>query len=114
MEKTDLSIVFQGELIMKKLSLKRGMLRGSKMISWFRDAVESYIFKPKNINVILLNGDHVPLEAWTFIQAYPIKWSISNFNAQSNEIVIETIDFNFQYFRRMDIEGRALSKIKLK
>lgn len=87
----------------EKLVLKRGMLVGSKMISWFKDAVESFKFDPKDITVTLLNGDHEPLESWSFVKAYPVKWSISNFNAQQNEIVVETIELAFQYFNRLEI-----------
>jgi phage tail-like protein len=87
----------------ERLALKRGMLVGSKLIAWFKDAVESFLFDPKDIVVTLLNPDHEPLEAWSFVKAYPVKWSISGFNAQNNEIVIETIELNFQYFKRLEI-----------
>ena len=87
----------------EKLVLKRGMLTGSKMIAWFKDAVESFSFDPKTVTVTLLNSEHDPLEAWSFIQAYPVKWSISGFNAQNNEIVIETVELSFQYFRRLEV-----------
>lgn len=87
----------------EKLVLKRGMLIGSNLIAWFKNAVESFSFEPKTVTVTLLNGNHDPLEAWSFIQAYPVKWSISAFNAQNNELVIETIELNFQYFRRLEV-----------
>ncbi|NMM49680.1 phage tail protein [Marinigracilibium pacificum] len=87
----------------EKLILKRGMLVGSSLIGWFRDAVESFDFDPKDIVVTLLNADHEPLEAWNIVKAYPVKWSISGFNAQGNEIVAETIELAFQYFVRMEV-----------
>lgn len=87
----------------EKLVLKRGMLVGSKLIAWFRDAVESFSFDPKDVIVTLLNAEHEPLESWSFVKAYPVKWAISNFNAQQNEIVIETIELSFQYFRRLEV-----------
>jgi phage tail-like protein len=86
-----------------KLVLKRGMLVGSALIAWFRDAVESFRFDPKDLVVTLLNENHEPLEAWNFVKAYPVKWSISNFNAQGNEVVVETIELAFQYFTRMEV-----------
>jgi len=87
----------------EKLVLKRGMLIGSKLISWFKDAVESFSFDPKDVIVTLLNANHEPLESWSFVKAYPVKWSISSFGAQQNEIVIETIELSFQYFRRLEV-----------
>ena len=92
-----------GRITYEKLVLKRGMLMGSKLIAWFRDAVESFSFDPKEVIVTLLNQEHEPLEAWSFYQAYPVKWNISNFNAQNNEIVIETIELSFQYFTRLEV-----------
>lgn len=87
----------------EKLVLKRGMLVGSKLISWFKDAIEAFDFSPKEVVVTLLNPDHEPLEAWSFVSAYPVSWKISSFNAQNNEIVTETIELAFQYFTRLEI-----------
>lgn len=87
----------------EKLTLKRGMLIGSKLIGWFKNAVESFQFDPKTVTVTLLNSEHQPLEAWSFVQAYPVKWSFSSFNAQNNELVIETIELSFQFFRRLEV-----------
>jgi len=85
-----------------KLVLKRGVLKGSELIGWFRSTVESFTFDPKGVMVTLLNEVHEPLESWSFINAYPVKWSISDFNAQNNEVAVETIELAFQYFRRVD------------
>ena len=87
----------------EKLVLKRGLLIGSKLIAWFKDAVESFSFNPKDVTVTLLNANHEPLESWSFVKAYPVKWAISGFGAQQNEIVIETIELSFQYFRRLEV-----------
>ena len=85
------------------LTLKRGLLVGSELIGWFKDSVELFRFDPRNVMVTLLNQDHEPLESWFFIQAYPVKWTIGNFDAQQNEVVIETIELSFQYFKRMEV-----------
>ena len=87
----------------EKLVLKRGVLKGSELIGWFKKAVESFRFEPKGVLVTLLNEDHQPLEAWSFINAYPVTWSVSDFNAESSEIAVETIELSFQYFRRMEV-----------
>ena len=79
------------------------MLVGSALIGWFRDAVESFKFDPKDVVVTLLNPSHEPLESWNFVKAYPVKWSISGFNAQGNELVVETIELAYQYFTRMEV-----------
>jgi len=80
------------------LSLKRGMLTNSEVINWVLDALQNRIFKPAQINVTLLNEEHQPLKTWNIHQAWPKKWSVSDFNAQENAIVIETLDLSFNFF----------------
>lgn len=84
------------------LVLKRGILKGSQMVKWFKDSVESFSFETFDITVMLLNSDHEQLQAWSFVKAWPVKWNISDFNAKENSIVIESIEFAYQYFRRID------------
>ncbi len=80
------------------LSLKRGMLTDSKVIEWVTNALQNREFKPAQINVILLNEDHQPLKTWNVFNAWPKKWSVSDFNAQENAVVIETLDISYNYF----------------
>lgn len=80
------------------LSLKRGMLTDSKVIEWCRDALQNRQFRPAQINVILLNEQHEPLKTWSIYNAWPKKWSISDFNAQDNSLVVETLDICYSYF----------------
>jgi phage tail-like protein len=76
------------------------MLTNSGLISWFRDAIEQFTFKPVDINVELLNEKSNTMTSWNFKQAYPVKWVISDFKAQENSLVVETIELAYQYFTR--------------
>jgi phage tail-like protein len=84
------------------ITFKRGMLIGSKLIDWFRQGIEGFIFKPITVKVILMNENHKPLESWNIINAYPVKWNIDAFNAQDGKIVAETIELCYQYFSRSE------------
>jgi len=81
------------------LSLKRGMLKDSKVIEWCTKAFVNREFQLAQVNVILLNESHDPLKRWEFVDAWPKKWSVSDFNAQENSIVIETLDLCYKYFK---------------
>ena len=81
------------------LVLKRGMAAQSTLTNWCRDAIENLSIKPATIIVALLNEKKEPLVAYRFLNAYPLKWSISNFNAESSTIVIESIELYYQYFK---------------
>jgi phage tail-like protein len=80
------------------LILKRGLLVGSEIQSWIRACIQDYQITPKNIDVKLLNGEHEPLLTWHVINAYPTKWSVSDFNAMNSAIVVESLQFYYQHF----------------
>lgn len=81
------------------LVLRRGLLKDSGLRSWLTDAIENFIFRPVDINIHLLNEKHEPTVSWTVIQAYPVKWIVSDLKAQENSLVVETIELAYQYFR---------------
>lgn len=80
------------------LTLKRGMLVNSDITQWIQQCIQDYVIEPKNIDVKLLNDQHQPLVTWHVVNAYPTKWAVSDLNASSNALVIETLQFFYQYF----------------
>ena len=80
------------------LSLKRGLLTDSKVITWCMAALQNRTFVPTQINVALLNEQHEALLTWTVYNAWPRKWQVSDFNAQDNSVVIETLELSYDYF----------------
>ena len=85
------------------LQLKRGILIGSPLIYWVRQAVEQFVFKPVDINIALLNNMHIPVAAWHVVNAYPQSWTTGDFNAQGNEVAIETLQLHYDYFKTLRI-----------
>jgi phage tail-like protein len=81
------------------LVLKRGLAVQSPLMDWCRDAIENLSIKPTSVIVALLNEKKEPLIAYRFLNAYPLKWSISNFNAESSSLVIESLELYYQYFK---------------
>ncbi len=81
------------------LVLKRGLLTDSKVIEWCRKAMEEFEFKPINLTIKLLNENHDPLLSWSIIHAYPLKWNISDLNAEENKLAIESIELVYNYFK---------------
>lgn len=82
------------------LVLKRGLVTGSQVLNWCRDAVENFSFSPSDITVVLLNENHLPLAVWQFIGAYPVKWSVTDFKAQENALVIESMELAYRIMRK--------------
>jgi phage tail-like protein len=81
-----------------ELVLKRGLLVNSEIVTWIQDCLENYKIQPKDIFIKLLNEEHQPLLTWHVVNAYPTKWAVSDFNASSNTVVVESLQFFYQYF----------------
>lgn len=94
---------FPGVPQYSKITLKRGLFIGSFISEWCRNSIENFDFKPCNIMITLLNSEHVPLNAWHVINAYPVKWSVSEFNAEQNTVVVESIELAYQYYRTINL-----------
>jgi len=84
------------------VTLKRGMFTGSKLIDWCFDAIDHFSFKPVDIDITLLNEQHQAVSVWNLVNAYPVKWSVTDFKAQDNSILIESLELAFQYFTKKD------------
>jgi phage tail-like protein len=82
--------------------LKRGMLVGSAVLDWFTAAFRDRVFKPADVNVILMNEKGNPLRSWNVAHAVPKKWLVSDFNANENSLVIETMELTYRYFSLQD------------
>lgn len=83
------------------LVLKRGFVKSSGLVDWCRDAIENFEFTPKDVTVTLLDADHEPLVAWSFLGAYPVKWALSDFKAQDNALAIESLELAYRRFRKI-------------
>lgn len=80
------------------LVLKRGMLTGSATVQWFLAAFRERIFLPRTVTVTLMNEKSEPLRTWSVAHAVPKKWTVSDFTAGENAIVVETLELSYQYF----------------
>ena len=88
------------------LVLKRGLLKDTALLNWFKSAMSTYFtvvvydFKPADITITLLDEADQPVAIWNVVQAYPLKWSMSDLRSTENAVVIETMELAYQYFER--------------
>jgi phage tail-like protein len=80
------------------LVLKRGLIKDSALGEWCRAAIQDLDISTATVWVTLLNEQHEPLQSYCFVNAWPKKWSVSDFNAESSDIVIENLELAYQYF----------------
>jgi len=81
------------------LVLKRGLFKNSDLIKWCLATFESTIIQPLTIDISMLNEEGDPLFTWHVLHAWPKKWSVSDLNAESSAIAIESLELHYRYFR---------------
>ncbi|MEP5340743.1 MAG: phage tail protein [Algibacter sp.] len=88
------------------LVLERGYVASvipSPLIIEFNLAFSRFKFYPSNVLVTKFNEANIPIGAWLFFKAYPVKWSMSDLDAQSNSVAIDTMELAYTRFQIMRI-----------
>ncbi|MDN5289516.1 MAG: glycerol acyltransferase [Mucilaginibacter sp.] len=93
------------------LVLKRGMTLVSGVTAWCLDSIENFNYQPTNMLISLLNEDHLPVSSWYIANAIPIKYSISDFNAEQGQIVIESITLRYEYYKTLNLSAAVAGAI---
>ena len=77
------------------LTLERGMVVGSPLNLEFNAAFSTFKFATSNVLVTLLSDDRLPLAAWLFMKAWPVKWATSDLDAGQPNLVIDTMELAY-------------------
>jgi len=87
------------------LELKRGVGSvDSPLVQWCRATMDGdglARIQTLPLSVYLMNAEQVPVRAWQFADAFPIKWEFDPFNATRNEVAIEKIVLGYSYSHRI-------------
>ena len=78
------------------LVLKRGIadLR-SPLVRWCEAVLEAGLSQPietRDLTLRLLDETGVPLRAWSFRDAYPVRWTVDAFQGDKARVAIEAIE----------------------
>ena len=79
----------------------------SGVSAWMIDAFENFNYQPANLVISLLNEEHLPVSSWYVVNALPVKWDLSSFNAETSQIVIESMTLKYDYFKTLNLSGAA-------
>lgn len=86
------------------LVLKRSLTNNiSALATWFKSNIENFNFAPVNLTVSLLNEKGIPLRSWYVVHAVPLSIDYSDFNAEENKLVIESITLKYSFFKEIFI-----------
>ncbi|THH39412.1 phage tail protein [Neolewinella litorea] len=83
------------------LVLKRALTTNSALSKWCIQAFKDFIVEPTDVTIHLLNPQGEPLVSWQVDWAWPRKWSYSDFNAEENALVIETLELGYRTFHQL-------------
>ncbi|PHN06066.1 phage tail protein [Flavilitoribacter nigricans] len=91
-----------GKTKYSNLVLKRGVIpKNSPLFTWCDQTLNQGLAEPiqtKTITVALLDDKQNILISWVFQDAYPVKWSVSEFKSMENAYAVESIEFAYNYF----------------
>jgi phage tail-like protein len=85
------------------LILERGVPAVSPLGIEFNIAFSMFKFAPSNVLITLFNEDSIPVMGWMFLKAYPVKWSMSDLDANGNSLVIDTMELAYSRFQVIKI-----------
>jgi phage tail-like protein len=71
--------------------LKWGLADDADLYNWHRDAVNGRVQR-RNGSIVLLDRQGQERMRWNFVNAWPTKWDGPDFNAEGNDIAIETLE----------------------
>jgi phage tail-like protein len=73
------------------LTLKHG-LAGPELWDWFEQGRYDGQIKRRRVTIILYKVDRTEAQRWELDNVFPVKWSAANFNSDSNQVFLETLE----------------------
>jgi phage tail-like protein len=81
------------------LVLERGYTIGSPLNIEFNIALSQFKFYPSNVLVTAFSEIGIPVGAWLYMKAYPVRWTVSDLDAQSNSVLVDTMELAYSRFQ---------------
>ncbi len=78
------------------LVLERGVTNLTPLTQVFNDVMEGFNLHHATVVIILLNHVAEPVCTWTLTHALPVKWHTSDLDANSNAVLINTLELAYK------------------
>lgn len=75
----------------QRITLKRGITDRDELWKWYQEVISGK-FQRKSGAIILMDVTGQEKWRWNFHNAYPVKWTGSDFKADSNSVAFETVE----------------------
>ena len=73
------------------VTLRRGLTTSSDLWNWWK-TVRDGALQRRTVVITLLDDSRQPVLRWTLLEAWPVKWELSELDASKNEVAIETLE----------------------
>lgn len=80
--------------------LKWGMTADKELYTWYRQTVLGNVLR-RNGSVIVLDRQGSEVARWNFVNAWPTKYDIPDFNATANQTAVETLELAHEGVERV-------------
>jgi phage tail-like protein len=87
-----------------EITLKRTLTKDRTFYDWADDIRKGKLEFRANGSIVLHNMDGTPLDQWTFENAWPSKWSASDLDVGSNDLMVETVVLQIELLKR-EVKG---------
>lgn len=74
------------------ITLKNGMMETNELWEWYQEGLYDAKVKRINFSILLRNVQGDVIKRWNVVQGFPIKWEGPQFNSDSRNIAIETLE----------------------
>ena len=77
------------------LVLERGFVVGSPLNIELGVALSLFQFRPSDVLITLLSEAAMPLAAWMFFKAWPVRWATADLSGVDDRVLIDTIELAY-------------------
>jgi phage tail-like protein len=74
------------------ITLKRGIVKGDTDFFKWINTIQQSTVERRDVVISLLNENHEPVMTWKARNAFPVKYSGPDLNAESSDVAIETLE----------------------
>lgn len=83
------------------ITLKKGVITDKKMYEWAIKMAKDGKIERYNLTINLKDEAGNDAAKWQVINAWPVKYSVSEFKAQGNEVLMETLELTHEGMERV-------------
>lgn len=93
------------------ITLERGFTNSSLLTDWIRVSVALNGRIPIPVVISALDKAGNPDVSWFLFNAYPVSWSVNNFESMSSKILIENITLGYETLTQYTMKGKNMDTI---